>query len=96
MIQSMLLGILLPLLPRVFGELGRLFVVLFEAARPYVAAAADNKEFPNGETRHVFVVEHLLPLLKESGSKMLDIINQGVLHVAAKAAYEVTAPKPKT
>ena len=94
MIQSMLLGILLPLMPRVFGELGRLFVALFEAARPYVAAAAANKELPNGETRHTFVVEHLMPLLKESGSNMLDMINQGILHVAAKAAYEV-APKPK-
>ena len=93
MIQSMLLGIILPLLPRVFGELGRLFVALFEAARPFVTAAAQNKELPNGEARHTFVVEHLYPLLKESGSNMLDIINQGILHVAAKAAYEATPVK---
>lgn len=93
MIQSMLLGIVLPLLPRVFGEMGRLFVALFEAARPIVVEAANNKELPNGETRHSFVVEHLIPQLKLTGSNMLDVINQGILHVAAKAAYEATPVK---
>jgi len=91
--QAILISALISLLPIVFNELGRLFVALFNKAKPLVEQAAQDKKLPSGEARHEFVVGSLQPELKASGSTMLDAINVGLVNVASKAAYEVLKKK---
>lgn len=91
--QAIFIAALFKLLPIVFGELGALLVKLVEAAKPIVEKISADHSFPDGAARHEFVKTQLLPLIKKSGLVLLDAVQEGLVNVATKFAYEILKGK---
>jgi hypothetical protein len=75
------------LLPYLFGIAGDVLFALIAAAKPKVEQAAIDQKLPDGTARHEFVVNEIVPVLKSSGSLILDNIYKGLVPLATEIAY---------
>lgn len=76
------------LLAALIPILGDFLLTMVNKAKPFVAQAAADQQFPSGEARHAFVVSQITPEVKKTGNAVLDQIFLTSLPLVTKIAYE--------